>query len=201
MTTAQNLAEQESLSEQEALKGPAYTDADEGLRRYRDNPSPTPAPARDERLQEVEVTKEHVVFHLKDGRYVGVPLDWSWRLMEATEEERQDFEVGTYAVHWPAVDEDLSGRGALRGIPAPRPRSDSSDSPRTPRPKPDDEAPASWTAPRIKQLRRRLGLTQEEMGERMGVRQATISDWERANQDPSPMACRLLDALQDTLSG
>lgn len=194
MTTAQNSAEEvtaeEISSEEQALTGPAYTDADEGLRRYRDNPAPTPAPTPDERLQSVEVTKDHVVFYLKDGRFVGVPMDWSWRLLEATEEERQDYEVGITAVHWPAVDEDLSGRGALRGIPAPRPRA------RDARARGSKEAnSSSWTAPRIGQLRQRLGLSQTEMAERMGVRQATISDWEQANQNPSPMACRLLDQL------
>lgn len=53
-----------------------------------------------------------------------------------------------------------------------------------------------WEAGSIRTLRKDLGLTQEEMAERMGVRRPTISDWETRKQRPSPMACRLLDMLQ-----
>ena len=102
----------------------AYTSKDEALRRYRDNPSPTPAPEVDSRIARVEVDSQHVTLYLKDERVAKMPLTWSWRLLEATPEERQNFEISPsgYGVHWPDVDEDLSGHGALRGIPAPRPR-------------------------------------------------------------------------------
>ena len=101
----------------------AYTSDDEALRRYGDNSSPTPAPEVDERIERVEVDGRHVTFFLKDERVVKMPLTWSWRLLEATPEERQNFRISPsgYGVHWPNVDEDLSARGALRGTPAPRP--------------------------------------------------------------------------------
>ncbi len=34
----------------------------------------------DARVKSVAVTDELITFHLKDGRVVGVPLAWSWRL-------------------------------------------------------------------------------------------------------------------------
>ena len=156
----------------------------------RENPAEVPAPVVDERLVRAEVTAEHVVFHLADGRIVHLPLTWSWRLLEATEEERQAFETDGYGIHWEAVDEDLSVRGALRGMPAPRPGS---------RPGLRAEMETRYatlegrfTPGAIKQLRRRMDLTQSEFAERLGVRQATISAWETGSQDPSPMALRLL---------
>lgn len=53
---------------------------------------------------------------------MSVPLSWSWRLEEATLEERQNYEISPsgYAVHWPGVDKDLSVCGALREAPVPR---------------------------------------------------------------------------------
>jgi len=144
------------------------------------------APDVSERIKSVDITDTTITFHLADGRTVSVPLSWSWRLEQATPEERENFEISSsgYSVHWPDVDEDLSARGALRGTPAPRPRS-----------APPAEAPGEWTPPRIKRLRKRLGMSQAEFAERMGVRQATVSDWETGKQVASPMARRLLDRI------
>ena len=60
---------------------------------------------------------------LADGRTITVPLAWSWRLAEATPAQRARFELlgGGVHIHWPEVDEDLSVRGMLEGVPAPRP--------------------------------------------------------------------------------
>jgi len=146
----------------------------------------SPAPEVSERISDVEVSEEEITFELTDGRVVSVPLSWSWRLEEATPEERKNFEISPsgYSVHWPDVDEDLSARGALRGTPAPRPRS-----------APPAEEPGEWTPGRIKQMRNNLGVSQGELARRMGVRQATVSDWETGKQSPSPMARRLLDRI------
>jgi DNA-binding transcriptional regulator YiaG len=38
-------------------------------------------------------------------------------------------------------------------------------------------------------------MSQAAFAERMGVRQATVSDWETGKQSPSPMARRLLDRI------
>jgi hypothetical protein len=75
-------------------------------------------------IREVRVTDEEIFAHLVDGRTISVPLAWSWRLSEATPEQRANFEIigSGQGVHWPEVDEDISARGMLSGVPAPRPR-------------------------------------------------------------------------------
>jgi Protein of unknown function (DUF2442) len=75
------------------------------------------------RIVDVQVTNESVIAHLADGRTISVPLAWSWRLSDATPEQRNRFEIiGTgQGVHWPDVDEDISAFGMLNGVPA-RPR-------------------------------------------------------------------------------
>ena len=59
---------------------------------------------------------------LMDGRTITVPLVWYPRLLDATPQQRRNWEVGGggYGIHWPDVDEDLSTEGLLRGAPAPR---------------------------------------------------------------------------------
>jgi hypothetical protein len=78
----------------------------------------------DARVKDVTVTDELITFHLMDGRVISVPLAWSWRLSEATPEQRENFEIvgDGQGVHWPEVDEDLSAEGMLQGVPARRPK-------------------------------------------------------------------------------
>jgi hypothetical protein len=75
------------------------------------------------RIVDVKVTDESIVAHLVDGRTISVPLAWSWRLSEATPEQRNNYEIigSGQGVHWPDIDEDISATGMLYGIPA-RPR-------------------------------------------------------------------------------
>ena len=72
------------------------------------------------RIVTLDVTDESITAGLADGRTVSVPLAWSWRLSDATPEQRKNFEIiGTgEGVHWPDVDEDISARGMLQGVPA-----------------------------------------------------------------------------------
>lgn len=76
--------------------------------------------ASEPRIVALEVTDELIVAQLSDGRTVSVPLAWSWRLSNATAEQRERFEWigGGEGVRWPEIDEDLSARGMLQGIPA-----------------------------------------------------------------------------------
>jgi hypothetical protein len=78
----------------------------------------------DPRIKAVLVTEDRITFDLVDGRTVSVPLAWSWRLSEATPDQRARFEIigDGQGVHWPDVDEDLSAQGMLTGTPARRPR-------------------------------------------------------------------------------
>jgi len=75
------------------------------------------------RIVSVDVTGEAIVARLADGRVVSVPLEWSWRLEEATPEQRAHWEIigEGQGVHWADIDEDISLEGMLRGVPAKRP--------------------------------------------------------------------------------
>ncbi len=69
---------------------------------------------------EVSVTENELVVRLEDGRTISTPLAWYPRLLHASAEERERFELigrGT-GIHWPELDEDLSVRGMLTGRPS-----------------------------------------------------------------------------------
>ena len=75
----------------------------------------------DERVKNVELTEETICVDLMDGRTIIVPLAWYPRLLNATPEQRANWEIcgGGYGLHWEEIDEDLSTEGMLRGAPAP----------------------------------------------------------------------------------
>ena len=76
----------------------------------------------DERVAGVSFDVESLSVDLMDGRTIAVPLAWYPRLLDATPEQRADWEVAGagYGIHWPQIDEDLSVEGLLRGAPAAR---------------------------------------------------------------------------------
>ena len=77
----------------------------------------------DPRVVTVAVGDDAIVAHLADGRIIRVPLAWSWRLADATPAQRRRYVlIGDGAgIPWPDVDEDISVRGMLEGVPARRP--------------------------------------------------------------------------------
>jgi hypothetical protein len=76
----------------------------------------------DERVKNVSFSDESISVDLMDGRTIIVPLVWYPRLLNATSEQREKWQVcgGGYGIHWEEIDEDLSTEGMLRGAPAPR---------------------------------------------------------------------------------
>ncbi len=76
----------------------------------------------DERVKDVLVSDETLSVNLMDGRTIIVPLAWYPKLLNATPEQRANWQTsgGGYGIHWPDIDEDLSTEGLLRGAPAPR---------------------------------------------------------------------------------
>ncbi len=76
------------------------------------------------RMMAMNVTEDTIFAELEDGRTVSVPLAWSWRLSEATAEQRKNFEIigNGEGAHWPDIDEDISIRGMLSGVPARPPK-------------------------------------------------------------------------------
>ena len=81
-----------------------------------------------ERVTTVSSTDIQLTVELEDGRSISVPLAWYPRLLHASQSDRDEWQVagGGFGIHWPAIDEDLSVEGLLRGAPAPRVRAVSS---------------------------------------------------------------------------
>ena len=86
------------------------------------------AVSADARVKEVSVGDDLITFYLVDGRIVSVPLAWSWRLSDASQQQRNHYEIigDGQGVHWPDIDEDLSVEGMFHGIPARRPKNQNS---------------------------------------------------------------------------
>jgi hypothetical protein len=47
----------------------------------------------DPRIINADVTDDSIIAYLADGRVISVPLVWSWRLAEATTEQRANHEI------------------------------------------------------------------------------------------------------------
>jgi len=73
-----------------------------------------------ERVKDVHFTDDTMAVDLADGRTIVVPLVWYPKLLEASAEQRRNWEISGagYGIHWPDLDEDLSTEGLLRGAPA-----------------------------------------------------------------------------------
>ena len=76
------------------------------------------------RIKEVRITEDEIIASLVDGRTISVPLTWTWRLSEANEAQRNNYEIigDGIGIHWPDVDEDISAQGMLTGTPAKPPK-------------------------------------------------------------------------------
>lgn len=81
-------------------------------------------PSDDPRIISIIVDDVSISATLADGRVISVPLAWSWRLSDASAAQRIRYEIigNGQGVHWPDVDEDISARGMLNGIPARPPK-------------------------------------------------------------------------------
>ena len=83
-------------------------------------PRPNTAAVPEPLITTVRISDDEITAVLTDGRTITVPLAWSWRLSEATPEQRANFRLigAGEGVHWPDVDEDISVWGMLYGVPA-----------------------------------------------------------------------------------
>jgi Protein of unknown function (DUF2442) len=73
------------------------------------------------RVRDVRFSEDSIHVDLADGRAISAPLAWYPRLLNASDQERSDWQIGGggYGIHWPSIDEDLSVDGLLRGAPSP----------------------------------------------------------------------------------
>ena len=67
--------------------------------------------------QNISFSEDSLVVELVDGRTVIAPLVWFPRLSEASDADRQTWEIlgRGEGIHWPKIDEDLSVAGLLAG--------------------------------------------------------------------------------------
>jgi hypothetical protein len=72
------------------------------------------------KAQSITVTIDTLTVDLTDGRTISVPLVWYPRLMQGTEEERNNWRfIGDKeGIHWPDLDEDISIENLLMGKPS-----------------------------------------------------------------------------------
>ena len=65
----------------------------------------------------IEIVSGKLIVNLQDARQLVIPLDWYPRLQQATEAERQNWQLlgGGYAIHWPDLDEYIGIEGLLAG--------------------------------------------------------------------------------------
>jgi DNA-binding transcriptional regulator YiaG len=55
----------------------------------------------------------------------------------------------------------------------------------------------AWDAGKVRALRRHLRLTQVQLAEELGTRQATISEWENGLYEPRGASARVLGLLAE----
>jgi hypothetical protein len=72
-------------------------------------------PREEDRPVAVEIGDDMLRVTLQDGRMIATPLEWYSRLVNATPEQRRNYELGFAGIHWPDIDEDLSVNGMLKG--------------------------------------------------------------------------------------
>jgi len=67
--------------------------------------------------QSVAVSDDSVTVELADGRTLSVPISWYPRILHATSDERNHWELlgNGIGIHWPELDEDISVQGLLAG--------------------------------------------------------------------------------------
>ena len=66
-------------------------------------------------IKVVHFTKDTLTFDLVDGRTITAPLAYYPTLMNASSEQRSDFEIVGHMVHWIGLDSDLSSDCLLKG--------------------------------------------------------------------------------------
>jgi len=72
-------------------------------------------------IADVRFDERRMHVRLQDGREISVPLWWYPRLLRATPEQRNKWEILPFgdALHWPDIDEHLDVHGFLIGAKAP----------------------------------------------------------------------------------
>ena len=69
------------------------------------------------RAKKLAFDRDTMWVELYDGRSLGVPLAWFPRLMQATADQRENYQIGHSGngLHWDDLDEDICVQGLLMG--------------------------------------------------------------------------------------
>jgi len=64
---------------------------------------------KNSRIEQVFFTETHLCVLTNKGRIIGHPLEWMQPLLQATPEQRQNFELDEWreAIYWPELDYDI----------------------------------------------------------------------------------------------
>jgi hypothetical protein len=68
-------------------------------------------------ITNIAVNEESLIINLDDGRSISVPLEWYPRLVHASVQERNHWQLlgNGYAIEWPDLDEHIGIEGLLAG--------------------------------------------------------------------------------------
>lgn len=71
-------------------------------------------------IQKVVVNDDYLTVELSDGRNISVPLSWYPRLLNGSENERNNWRItgSKEGIHWPDLDEDISLKNLIFGQPS-----------------------------------------------------------------------------------
>ena len=67
------------------------------------------------KINDVAFIKDEIAFVLSDGRIVYIPVNWSKKLLKATQKQRQNFKNNGIHVFWDDVDEIIGVKNILFG--------------------------------------------------------------------------------------
>ncbi|WP_034259340.1 DUF2442 domain-containing protein [Aequorivita capsosiphonis] len=63
------------------------------------------------KIRQLWFTESEIYIETSDGLKMSHPLSWFPRLQNASKEERENYELSPFGIHWPTLDEDLSFNG------------------------------------------------------------------------------------------
>jgi hypothetical protein len=68
-------------------------------------------------ITNIAVNEKSLIINLDDGRSISVPLEWYPRLVHASVQERNHWQLlgNGYAIEWPDLDEHIGIEGLLAG--------------------------------------------------------------------------------------
>lgn len=63
------------------------------------------------KIEEVWFSDNKIFVRTTTGNILSHPLEWFPRLFKATTEERNNYEISPFGIHWDKINEDLSLEG------------------------------------------------------------------------------------------